>query len=61
MELFPMSQRELSRVEVMERLKAKKITQKKAAEVLGLSVRQVRRLQKQYAEKGEKETILLKA
>ena len=52
MELLPMSQKELSRVEVLERLKAKKMRQKKGAEALGLSVRQVRRLQKKYAQKG---------
>lgn len=52
MELLPMSKKGLSRVEVLERMKAKKMTQKKGAETLGLSVRQVRRLQKKYAEKG---------
>lgn len=52
MELLPMSKKELSRVEVLERMKAKKMTQKKGAETLGLSVRQVRRLQKKYTEKG---------
>lgn len=52
MELLLMSKKELSRVEVLERMKAKKMTQKKGAEALGLSVRQVRRLQKKYAEKG---------
>ena len=43
MELLTMSKKELSRVEVMERIKAKKMTQKKASEALGLSVRHVRR------------------
>lgn len=57
MELFSMSQRELSRVEMLERLKTKKISQKSAAVALGLSVRQVRRLQKRYAEKGAAELI----
>ncbi len=52
MELLQMSKKELSRVEVMERMKAKKMTQQKGAEALGLSVRQVRRLQKKYEEKG---------
>ena len=52
MELLPMSKKELSRVEVLERMKAKKMSQKKGAEALGLSVRQVRRLQKKYAQKG---------
>jgi len=52
MELLPMSKKELSRVEVLERIKAKKISQQKGADALGLSVRQVRRLQKKYTEKG---------
>ncbi len=47
-----MSKKELSRVEVMERIKAKKMTQKKGAEALGISVRQVRRVWKNYQEKG---------
>ena len=42
MELLEMSKKELSRIEVMERMKAKKMTQQKGAEALGLSVRQVR-------------------
>ncbi|OQX65574.1 MAG: hypothetical protein B5M51_00305, partial [Anaerolinea sp. 4484_236] len=52
MELLQMSKKELSRVEVMERIKAKRMTQKKGAEALGISVRQVRRLWKNYQEKG---------
>jgi transcriptional regulator with XRE-family HTH domain len=46
MELLPMSKKELSRVEVLERMKANKMSQQKGAAALGLSVRQVRRLQK---------------
>jgi hypothetical protein len=52
MELLQMSKKELSRVEVMERIRAKKMTQKKGAETLGISVRQVRRHWKKYEEKG---------
>jgi hypothetical protein len=52
MELVQMSKKELSRVEVMERMKTKKMTQKKGAAALGISVRQVRRLWKNYQEKG---------
>ena len=52
MELVQMSKKELSRVEVMERIKAKSMTQKKGAEALSISVRQVRRLWKNYQEKG---------
>jgi transposase len=52
MELLQMSKKELSRVEVMERMKTKKMTQKKGAAALGISVRQIRRLKKIYEEKG---------
>ena len=52
MELLQMSKKELSRVEVMERMKAKKMTEKKGADALGISVRQIRRLWKKYEEKG---------
>lgn len=52
MELLQMSKKELTRLEVMEHLKAKKMTQKKAAEALGISIRQVKRLCKKYREKG---------
>ncbi len=52
MELLEMSRKELSRVEIMERMKAKKMTQKKGAESLGISVRQLRRIWKNYQEKG---------
>ena len=52
MELLTMSKKELSRVGVMERMQAKKVTQKKASEALGLSVRQIRRLWKNYRKKG---------
>ena len=47
-----MSKKELSRVEVMERMKTKKMTQKKGAAALRISVRQIRRLRKRYEEKG---------
>ena len=47
-----MSKKELGRVEVMERMKAKKMTQKKGEEALGIGVRQVRRIWKNYQEKG---------
>ncbi len=52
MELLAMSKKELSRVEIMERIKSKKMTQKKGAAALGISVRQIRRLRKRYEEKG---------
>ena len=52
MELLEMSKKELSRIEVVERIKAKRMTQRKGAEALGISVRQVRRLWKNYQERG---------
>jgi len=52
METIPMSKRELNRVEVLEQIKSRQITQKKGAEMLGMSVRQVRRIQKRYTKKG---------
>lgn len=52
MELLQMSKKELSRVEVMERIRTKGMTQKKGSEALGISVRQVRRLWKNYRENG---------
>jgi hypothetical protein len=45
-----MSTKELSRLEVMERLKEERMTQKAAA--LGIGERQVKRLWKHYRKKG---------
>ena len=47
-DLVSMSPRELSRAEVMQQLKAKRITQRQAAAQLGLTVRQVKRLWRAY-------------
>ena len=52
-----MSPRELSRVEVMQQLKAKRITQAQAAEQLGLTVRQVKRLWRAYRTGGAKALV----
>lgn len=43
-----MSTKELSRLEVMQRVKAKRLIQKEAAMLLGLSVRQIKRLWQKY-------------
>lgn len=51
-ELLTMSKREFTRLEVMQRLKDKRLTQKEAAQLLGLSIRQVKRLWRAYREKG---------
>lgn len=51
-EIITMSTKEISKLEVMQRLKSKRLRQKEAAELLGLSVRQVKRLYKTYRENG---------
>jgi transposase len=52
MDLLTMSKEELSRLEVMERLQARQMGQRTAAEVLGVSVRQVKRLLSAYRREG---------
>jgi transposase len=47
-----MSQRELTRLEVMQRVKRKTLKQRQAAELLSISVRQVKRLCKAYQDSG---------
>jgi transposase len=47
-----MSRKELSRLEVMHRLVEKRMSQKEAGTILGLSRRQIKRLLKAYREKG---------
>jgi transposase len=52
MDLVIMSKEELHRLEVMKQLQEKRMTQKTAAEELGVSVRQVKRLWQAYRQKG---------
>jgi predicted DNA-binding protein (UPF0251 family) len=52
--LLTMSNRELTRLEAMQRLKDKRLTQKEAAQRLGISTRQVKRLWQAYRKKGAK-------
>src|SRR5215210_1265577 len=47
-----MSQRELSRLEVIQRVCRKSLTQRQAAELLSLSLRQIKRLSKAYKRAG---------
>jgi len=47
-----MSATELSRLEVMQRLSRKQMSQKEAGTILGLSVRQIKRLLQAYRQKG---------
>ena len=53
-ELLSMSNQEITRVEVMQRLKDKRLTQKEAARMLGISTRQMKRLWRAYQEEGAK-------
>jgi transposase len=50
--LLNMSAKELSRLEVMQKLADKRMSQKEAARILGRSVRQVKRLLKTYRREG---------
>lgn len=50
--LLKMSIKELSRWEVMQRLKEKRMLQKEAGRILNLSVRQIKRLLKAYRGQG---------
>jgi transposase len=56
-DLVSMSPHELSRAEVMQHLKAKRMTQRQAAEQLGLTVRQVKRLWRAYRTGGAKALV----
>jgi transposase len=51
-QLLTMSKRELTRLEVMQRLITKSLRQAEAACILGISVRQVKRLFRAYKEQG---------
>ena len=51
-ELQTMSKQELSRLEVLQRLEEKRMKQHEAAEQLGVSVRQVKRLLRIYRQEG---------
>lgn len=56
-ELLTMSNGELTRLEVMQRIKGKRLTQKEAALTLNLSVRQIKRLYRAYKAEGAKGLI----
>lgn len=51
-QLLTMSERELSRLEIMQRLKGKHLRQGEAARLLGISTRQIKRLFRAYKEQG---------
>lgn len=50
--LLTMSAKEVDRAETIRRLLERRMSQKKAAEVLGVSARQVRRLRKAFKRDG---------
>ena len=50
---FTMSNKEADRISILDKLKNKEIRQKQASEILGLSVRQTRRLIKNYQKIGK--------
>ena len=50
--LLTMSNREITRLEAMQRIKDKRLTQKEAAGMLSLSVRQIKRLYRAYKVQG---------
>jgi transposase len=50
--LLKMSEKELTRLEVMKRLEEKRMRQREAADRMGVSVRYVKRLLKAYRENG---------
>jgi transposase len=52
-----MSNREITRLEAMQRIKDKRLTQKEAARMLNLSVRQIKRLFRAYKARGAKGLI----
>jgi transposase len=56
-ELLTMSNREITRLEVMQRLKDKRLTQKEAAGMLKISIRQIKRLFRAYRRQGAKGLI----
>jgi transposase len=56
-ELLTMSNQEITRLEVMQRLKDKRLTQKEAAGMLKISTRQIKRLFRAYKRQGAKGLI----
>lgn len=56
-ELHTMSDKEITRLEVMQRLKDKRLTQQEAARLLKISVRQIKRLFRAYKAQGAKGLI----
>lgn len=56
-EFYTMSSKEISRLEVIQQVKARVIRQSRAAELLGISVRQLIRLRKRYEQEGAESLV----
>lgn len=52
--MLTMSKKELTRLEIMQRLKSKRLKQREASQILGISVRQVKRLYRAFQKSGAK-------
>jgi transposase len=52
-DMLTMSKKELTRLEIIQKLTEKRLQQREAAEILGLSTRQIRRLVRRYIQEGE--------
>src|SRR4030043_296009 len=57
MEEIHMSMKEVNRISILDQLKRKAMKQKRAASILGVSVRQIRRLLKTYRREGAKALV----
>ena len=57
MEGIFMTKKELSRSELIQSIKNKRLSQRRAAEILGLSIRQIKRLYKNFKNEGPKGLI----
>jgi Trp operon repressor len=55
--LLTMNEKELTRLDIMKRLAGKSMHQTEAAQQLGISVRQVKRIWRAYREGGAEELI----
>ena len=55
--LLTMSKKELTRLEIMQRLEQRTLRQREAAEMLGVSERHIRRLLHNYRQAGPEELV----
>ena len=60
MGLLTMSEKEMNRLEVIQRVGEKRLKQKAAAKLLGISERQVKRLLSRYRQQGAKGLVSLR-